>query len=72
MLLKKEQPNTTDKKPRKFEPIKYIWLLVLGSITSRFSVERHFRFREMDFRYFHLWREMKTYVEIKGGMVKDL
>ena len=25
-LSKKEQPNTTGKKPRKFKPIKYIWL----------------------------------------------
>ena len=26
-LSKKEQPNTTGKKTRKFKPIKYIWLL---------------------------------------------
>ena len=26
-LYKKDQPNTTGKKPRKFKPIKYIWLL---------------------------------------------
>ena len=26
-LSKKEQPNTTRKKPRKFKPIKYMWLL---------------------------------------------
>ena len=25
--IKKEQPNTTGKKPRNFKPIKYIWLL---------------------------------------------
>ena len=27
VLSKKEQPNTTGKIPRKFKPIKYIWLL---------------------------------------------
>ena len=26
-LSKKEQPNNTGKKPRKFKPIKYIWIL---------------------------------------------